>query len=293
VAEFISGASPDDLPPEVIVKAKELITDQLGVALASSMLPWNRKVLEYVQEMGVNGDAPVIGTAARTSLEYAALVNGTFGHGFELDDYCTPCGAHVGCVVLPAALAVANQLHASGRDFLTAFAIGAEIILRVGFALTVRGIAARGFHSTSVYGPFGAAAAAGKLLKLDKHAMTYALGIAGSHCSGTTEYDQTGGDIKRLHAGIAGMAGIRAALLAKRGFTAPPTVLEGKNGTLNAFSQRPEPAKLTEALGTDFYMLKTRIKPYACCGAIIPEIDAGIAEIDHMLSAKEKEILTV
>ena len=294
VAEFISGASRDDLPAEVITKTKELITDQLGVALASSILPWNRKVLEYVQETGVNGDAPVIGTAARTSLEYAALVNGTFGHGFELDDYCTPCGAHVGCVVLPAALAVANQLHASGRDFLTAFAIGAEIILRVGFALTVRGIAARGFHSTSVYGPFGAVAAVGKLLKLDKTAMTHALGIAGSHCSGTTEYDQTGGDIKRLHAGIAGMAGIRAALLAKRGFTAPPTVLEGKNGTLNAFSQRPEPAKLTDALGADFYMLKTRIKPYACCGAIIPEIDA-VRQIlqQHPVTPHEISSITV
>src|SRR6185369_10038619 len=132
----------------------------------------------------------------------------------------------------------------------------------------------RGFHSTSVYGPFGAAASAAKLLKLNPDEITYALGIAGSHCSGTTEYDQTGGDIKRLHAGIAGMAGIRAALLAKRGFTAPPTILEGKNGTLNAFSSSPEPEKLTESLGSEFFMLKTRIKPYACCGAIIPEIDA-------------------
>ena len=143
-------------------------------------------------------------------------MNGTFGHGFELDDYCTPCGAHVGCVVLPAALAVGAKVGATGTDFLAAFALGAETVIRVGFAFTVRGIAARGFHSTSVYGPFGAVAAAAKLLKLDKKSLTYAIGIAGSHCSGTTEYDQTGGDIKRLHAGIAGMAGIRGAYLAKK-----------------------------------------------------------------------------
>ena len=111
-------------------------------------------------------------------------------------------------------------------------------------------------------------------MRLNTEALTYAIGIAGSHASGTTEYDQTGGDIKRLHAGIAGMAGIRAARLAKSGFTAPPTILEGKNGTLNAFSQSPMVEKLTDALGSDFYMLLTRIKPYACCGAIIPEIDA-------------------
>jgi 2-methylcitrate dehydratase PrpD len=294
LAAFISQTSYDQLPPEVLEKSKELILDQLGVALASSMLPWNRKVLEYVQGMGINGDSRVIGTRYRTSIEYAALVNGTFGHGFELDDYCTPCGAHVGCVVLPAALAVAEKQGASGVDFLTAFALGAEMVLRIGFALTVRGIAARGFHSTSVYGPFGAVAAAAKLMQLDPRALTHAIGIAGSHASGTTEYDQTGGDIKRLHAGIAGMAGVRAALLAKSGFTAPPTILEGKNGILNAFSQSPMVEKLTEALGSGYYMLKTRIKPYACCGAIIPEIDA-LKEIlrENPIQANQIKSITV
>lgn len=294
LAAFVDQTKYEDLPQPVLAKTKEIITDQLGVALASSMLPWNRKVLEYVQAMDISGASRVIGTGYRSSIEYAALVNGTFGHGFELDDYCTPCGAHVGCVVLPAALAVAEQQNLTGKDFLTAVAIGAEVVLRVGFALTVRGIAARGFHSTSVYGPFGAAAAAAKLLRLKGDEITYALGIAGSHCSGTTEYDQTGGDIKRLHAGIAGMAGIRAALLAKRGFTAPPTILEGKNGTLNAFSHSPAVEKLTECLGTEFYMLKTRIKPYACCGAIIPEIDA-LKEIlhDHPIGVQQIKSITV
>src|ERR1043166_4325167 len=294
LAAFIARTRYDELPPEVLEKSKELILDQLGVALASSILPWNRKVLEYVQDMGISGDSSVIGTRYRTSIEYAALVNGTFGHGFELDDYCTPCGAHVGCVVLPAALAVAEQQGASGLDFLTAFALGAEMVLRIGFAVTVRGIAARGFHSTSVYGPFGAVAAAGKLMHLNAQALTHGIGIAGSHSSGTTEYDQTGGDIKRLHAGIAGMAGVRASLLAKRGFTAPPTILEGKNGILNAFSQSPMVEKLTEALGADFFMLKTRIKPYACCGAIIPEIDA-LKEIlrEHPVEANQIKSITV
>jgi 2-methylcitrate dehydratase PrpD len=274
LAEFLAKTNYQDLPGPVIEKTKELITDQLGVALASSTLPWNRKVLEYVQDMGINGGSRVVGTPYRTALEYAALVNGTFGHGFELDDYCTPCGAHVGCVVFPAALAVGAKVGATGAEFLGAFALGAETVIRLGFAFTVRGIAARGFHSTSVYGPFGAAGAAAKPLKLNKETFTYALGIAGSHCSGTTEYDQTGGDIKRLHAGMAGMAGIRAAYLAKKGFTAPPTILEGKNGSLKAFSSSPIVEKLTDSLGSDFLMHATRIKPYACCGAIIPEIDA-------------------
>jgi 2-methylcitrate dehydratase PrpD len=294
LAEFISKARYDDLPGRVIGKAKELILDQIGVALACSTLPWYRKVLEYVQDMGVPGDSPVFGHRYRTSIEYAALVNGTFGHGFELDDYCTPCGAHVGCVVFPAAFAMGEKLRVSGRDFLAAVAIGAETVIRVGFAMTVRGIAARGFHSTSVYGPFGSAAAAAKLLALDAQASNHALGIAGSHSSGTTEYDQTGGDIKRLHAGIAAMAGIRAALLARKGFTAPPTILEGKNGSLRAFSSSPSVEKLTDALGSDFCMLATRIKPYACCGAIIPQIDA-VRQIlkEHPVGPNEIKSITI
>jgi 2-methylcitrate dehydratase PrpD len=111
-----------------------LITDQLGVALASSTLPWNRKVLEYVQDMGIGGESRVIGTPYQTAPEYAALVNGTFGHGFELDDYCTPCGAHVGSVVFPAALAGA-KVGATGAEFLGVFALGAETVIRVGFCV--------------------------------------------------------------------------------------------------------------------------------------------------------------
>jgi 2-methylcitrate dehydratase PrpD len=292
LADFISRTRYEDLPAPVIEKAKQLITDQLGVALAGSTLSWNRKVLEYVQEMGVKGDLTVIGSRYRTSVEYAALINGTFGHGFELDDYCTPCGAHVGCVVIPPALAIAERGRISGREFLTAVALGAEILLRVGFALTVRGISARGFHSTSVYGPFGASAAAAKLLNLDKDRMTYALGIAGSHASGTTEYDQTGGDTKRLHAGMASMAGVRAAILAKNGFTSPPTVLEGKNGILNAFSGSPAPEKLTDGLGSEYCMLKNRIKPYACCGAIIPGVDA-MREILKQRAVRPDEVKSI
>src|SRR5215475_11128984 len=130
LAEFLAKTNYQDLPDAVIEKTKELIVDQLGVALASSTLPWNRKVLEYVQDMGVTGDSQVIGTSYRASLEYAAMVNGTFGHGFELDDYCTPCGAHVGCVVLPAALAVGAKVRATGTDLLAAFALGAETVIR-------------------------------------------------------------------------------------------------------------------------------------------------------------------
>ena len=124
LAEFLTKTNYQDLPAPVIEKSKELIIDQIGVALASSTLSWNRKVLEYVQDMGISGESQVVGTPYRTSLEYAALVNGTFGHGFELDDYCTPCGAHVGCVVFPAALAVGAKVGATGADFLGGLRLG-------------------------------------------------------------------------------------------------------------------------------------------------------------------------
>ena len=155
LAEFLAKTNYQDLPGPVIEKTKELITDQLGVALASSTLPWNRKVLEYVQDMGIAGESRVVGTSYRTALEYAALVNGTFGHGFELDDYCTPCGAHVGCVVFPAATRRrARKLRATGAEFLTAFALGAETVIRVGFAFTVRGHCGPGISFHQCVWPF-------------------------------------------------------------------------------------------------------------------------------------------
>jgi 2-methylcitrate dehydratase PrpD len=281
LADAVSRLGYADLPPDVVEKTKYVVLDQLGCQLACSGLPWNRIVYDYVRELGGAGRSSVVGHGLRTSAESAALVNGTFGHGFEIDDFHIRCLAHPGCVAVPAALAVAEGRGASGRDFIAAAALAAEVILRVGKASGYSSVVERGFHETSVQGPFGAAAGAGKLLGLDREKLLHGLSIAGSHASGTLEYAQTGGDVKRLHAGIAAAAGIRSALLAERGLTGPPTVLEGRRGVFQAFANAYDAGAAVDGLGESYHLLGIGFKAYCCMGLIHSQIDAVRELVDE------------
>lgn len=133
---------------------------------------------------------------------------------------------------------------------------------------------ARGLHPMSVSGPFGAAASAGKILKFDVELMLNGLSIAGSHSSGLMEYTQTGGNVKRVHAGMAASGGIRSAFLAQAGMTGPPTVLEGRSGFCRAFSDEYRPSDITDDLGKEFVVMETSLKRHCCCYQIQASIDA-------------------
>jgi 2-methylcitrate dehydratase PrpD len=264
LADFAYRTNYDDLPEEVIGMARKMVLDQLGGELASSVLPWNKKVLKYVEDLAIPSDqAGVVGYGLRTCSEYAAFANATFGHGFEVDDFAPKADAHPGCVAVPASLAVGEREHLSGKDLLTGVALASEVITRVGES-GMRWMLARGFHETCILGVFGAAAVAGKMLGLDPDQITNALSIAGSHASGTREFSQTGGDVKRVHAGLGANGGIRSALLARNGLTGPPTILEGKLGVLQSFGGQFTEDKLTEGLGDRYAMVWNGFKPYCC-----------------------------
>jgi 2-methylcitrate dehydratase PrpD len=204
----------------------------------------------------------------------SAFVNSVAGHGFEMDDYCTGTMAHPGCVAVPASLALAEEIDTDGSDFLLAAAIGFEVIIRMSLATMPSMLMERGFHHTSVLGVIGAAASSAKLLGLNANGTLMALGLAASEAGGIVEYAETGGDVKRLHAGFGSSNGIRAARLAAAGISAPPTSLEGRRGFLRAFSPMPNPQALTADLGERWELLdRLSIKPYCCAGAIHPAID--------------------
>jgi 2-methylcitrate dehydratase PrpD len=132
-------------------------------------------------------------------------------------------------------LALAQKQRVSGQELITAMIAGYEVGWRVGRALLPE-LMRRGYHAQSAIGVFIAAAAAGKILRLDAAQMTHALAIAGSHASGTMEYDQSGGEVKRLHNGMACCGGLRSAMLAQLGLTGPPTIFEGERGILKVMS---------------------------------------------------------
>lgn len=275
LAEYAVGLRFEDLPPAVIHKARTLVLDQVGLMMGLSILPWSRIICDYVRDWGDAPESTVAHHGMRIKAENAAFANASFGHGFEMDDLYFAGSSHPGCIVIPAALAIAERDGCSGREFLTAMVAGYEVMGRINAAITPSA-ALRGFHSaTSLTGPFGAAIATAKLRGLDAGRTLHALAIAGSHASGLTEYDQGGGSVKRMHAGMAAQGGMRAALLAERGLTGPATILEGKHGMLQAFTDRYRIEELTAGLGSDFRVVEgTAIKAYCACGGIHAAIDA-------------------
>src|ERR1700751_1381801 len=167
----------------------------------------------------------------------AALANGALAHAFELDSLTRPgAGAHPGATVLPPALAITQERGSDGRALIAAFVAGNEVMIRIGRA-TGHTNEARGFHAPGTTGPFGSAAAVGRLLRVDAPMMLNALGIAGSTSAGLLEFARsgTGAMVKRLHLGRAAESGIMAASLAADGFTGPSSVLEGEAGFLKVF----------------------------------------------------------
>jgi 2-methylcitrate dehydratase PrpD len=216
------------------------------------------------------------GGRARLRAADAALVNGTAVHAFELDDYHN-AKLHPGAVVIPAALAVAEELEASGEDIVKAIAAGYEVMIRSSLALDPSAARLRGWHLTGVCGPFGAAAACAVLLGFDAERTAWALGLAGTQGGGLWAFNADGAMSKRLHAGKAAHSGVLAAELARAGFTGPARIYEFHDGGfLKAYSDRSDPAPLTRELGRTWHLETLSVKPYACCGSTHAYIDAAL-----------------
>jgi 2-methylcitrate dehydratase PrpD len=235
LARFISDLSYRHIPAEAVARCRELLLDQLGCQLIGASVPWNQPVYQFVRNAKSGGPARIVKYGNEVPLDDAVLVNGTFAQGCELDDYYDQGGGHPGAATVPVIVALAQQQTVSGQELITAMVAGYEVGWRIGRALLPE-LMQRGYHAQSAVGVFIAAAAAGKILRLDPDRMTHALAIAGSHAGGTMEYDQSGGEVKRLHNGMACCGGLRSALLAEIGLTGPPTILEGERGILKVMS---------------------------------------------------------
>jgi 2-methylcitrate dehydratase PrpD len=266
LVEYLSALDPSDLPDEVVDRAKYLLLDYLGVAIRGSHEESSQPVYRMVERSGAAGPCTVLGTAIRTSAVYAALANGTAGHAIELDDTHQGGSLHPGAVMWPVAIALSERRPEvdAGRLF-TAVVAGYETAARLGMAVQPKIHYKLGWHPTATCGVFGAAITASKLLDLSVEQMLWAMGIAGSMAAGSLEFLATGAWTKRLHPGLAAKSGIEAALLAAEGFRGPETILEGHYGFLNGYSEEPIPELLTEGLGETFEILRTSVKPHACC----------------------------
>jgi 2-methylcitrate dehydratase PrpD len=225
----------EDLPPEVLFHARRCMLDTLGVQVRGATLPWVQPVYRYVRSLGGAKEATVTFHGDRLIAPYAAYANSVFAYSCELQHHGSYGSAHSGVIVVPTVLALGEKLASTGRDIITAMAVGYEVQGRLGLELFDR-VMKRHFHPQGLLGVFSSAAAAGKLLGLDEGQLAHAFAIAGSHASTIVEYDQAGGEVKRAHGAIALRNGIQLACLAGEGLTGPLTVFEGRRGVFAAFS---------------------------------------------------------
>lgn len=268
LGEFAYGLKYDGIPAGVRERAKYLILDAVGIAMASTRHEFAKCILAGIQEIAEPGDSPVIGLKARLGMRDAVLMNGALVHGLDYDDTHMKAVVHATAVTLPTALVVAARKGLSGEDLLTAYIVGMEAAIRIGEAANF-GFHHRGYHATGVVGHFAAALIAGKLLGLDAAQLATAQGIVGSTAMASQEFVEDGAWNKRLHPGWAGVAGIMAAGQAKHGYVAPGKPYEGRFGIfknhLAELESEVDYAAITDQLGERWATVESAIKPYPTC----------------------------
>lgn len=278
IAQIGENLKFEDLPERVVKNSKMFIMDLLGNIIASRHVDSSEICLASVKELG-DGEpvSTAIGCDYKTSPQLAALINGTFGHAFDMDDDHRYGTQHSSVVVFPAILALAEKYGKSGKDVLTAFAYGSEITIRLGECFEGQTYY-QGFHPTGTCGVFGATGGAAKLLGLDAEKITYALGLAGSQAAGLLEWKAQGTWSKRYQAGHPAMCGVISAIFAKNGYTAPTTVWDGQDGFVRAYSYHDiwNYEKIYDEFGKRWEMADTSIKVHACCRFSAPLADAGV-----------------
>lgn len=276
LAAFAAALRHEDLPAEAVRAAKRHLLDAIGVALGAAATGAGAQAVEMVRSWAGAREAGVIGHDFGAPAPAAALANGVLAHALDYDDTHVESVVHPSAFVMPSALAVAEEAEASGRDLIVGAVAGYEVATRIGAAAPGR-FHARGQHATGLCGPFGAAAAAGRLWGLDAGQIACAFGIAGSQSSGLLASLSDGSETKRLHAGWAAHGGIVAADLARRGFTGPTSVLEGPSGFFHAFlaGEEVDVGRLTRGLGTSWETTRIAIKPYPACHFLHALMDAA------------------
>ena len=295
VAQFASTLRYEAIPPEVRERLKLLILDALGCALYGAELEWCRILRRAIADK--DGSCAVWGTDERLSAPHAALANGTQVQSFELDDVHRAGVLHVGAVVLPALIAVAElRRNLSGREFIAAAAAGYEVGPRVGLCMGPEHIG-QGWHSGATVGVFAAAAAAARGLKLPVDKCVHALGIGGTQSAGLMAA-QYGAMVKRMHAGRAAQSGLYGGLLAEQGFTGIENVFEAEYGgfctTFSRSQDRFRLAELTAGLGKTWQTMGVALKFYACVGSNHTTLDALRAlQAKHRFAAGDVERVVV
>jgi len=229
LARWAASVRFEDLPEDIVASTKLRVMDVIGLALAGSETDFGRSVHAAALALSTPGPCRILGFGDRVGVTTAAFANGAFSQALEFDDTHNESIVHMSSPAVAATLALSEYTPVSGRDLITAIAIGNEISCRVG-SVSSGELHRRGFHPTGLFATFGVAYLASKILGLDAEKQARAAGIAGSFASGLLECWVDGTETKFLHPGWSAQSGITAALLARAGVTGPAQVFEGRFG---------------------------------------------------------------
>lgn len=295
LANWAAGVRYEDVPSTVIEMMKKCLLDTLGCAAAGSKRQEIKNIVNALYHPKESGEAQAWFLDAKVPMATALLINGTMNHAVELDDLHKPSKIHAGTVIVPSVLTVGASQGIDGKEFLTAMAVGYEVMLRTAIAIGVDSHRRRGWHGTATCGAFGAAAAIGHIMGLDGLQMANAFGLAGTSTGGLMAYTADGSMSKRYHAGMAAFHGYTAVISAKAGFTGPTLVLEAPDGGYaHAVSDQYNLNELVDGLGSFWHCAEMGHKFYACCGHIHQAIDCAIKlRKEHHIQPEEIEKILV
>ena len=300
ITEFVkhfTGTKYADLPSAAVESVKKEVLDSLATALGGSSKAGVGELVEMVKEWGGTPQSTVIAYGFKCPAPNAAQVNGTMIHALDYDDGHQVALVHIGCVAVSTAFAAAERMgKVSGKELITAIALGGDFMARLGLASKPGASAlASGWHPTTLFGFLGSAAIAGRIIGLDEEKMINALGLAYHQCGGAGSGVGDGALAKRMGPGLAAKAGLTSALMAERGITGERDPLEGRTGLFKTYMGGDyDPRILTADLGKRFEGENIGDKPYPCCGLTHACIDAALAlKVKHNIKVGNIKAITV
>lgn len=294
LAEEMVALTPDSLDADDHAQLAKLVLDHLGCGFRGATSPWGKAMRDWAAAYAGAGQAILFADGRKVPAPVAALVNGSAAHGLELDDTHDRSVSHPGAVVQAVAFAVAQARGNSGAEVLAAITAGYEVIGRVGAGTGANTIIEKGFHPTCLFGSFGAATAAARLMGLDAERMQRAWGLALSMAGGSMQFSQDakGTTVKRLHGGFSAQHGVLAAELAELGIDGPSQAFDGRYGLLNMFGDTPWPERLAPPANGVRAIHEISFKPYPCCRLFHSTLDA-LAEVSDGFAMSMDEVAEI
>jgi 2-methylcitrate dehydratase PrpD len=296
LARYMVESRDRNLPPDVAREAKHRILDTLGAIVSGAHLKPGEMAIRYVRGQGGTPEASVFTTNIRTSAVNAALANGMFGHADETDDFEPDTKAHPGCVVVPAAMAMAERENRSGMELLKAVVLGYDLCCRFLLALGADHVRATHRSAEGTSATMGSVAAAAALARLNEQGMRYALSYAAQQVSGLWSWTRDTEHVEKAFdfAGMGARNGVTAAIMVQTGFTGVPEVFEGEHNVLDALSTQPKPEEMVAGLGTRFFVKETAIKVFSVGYPIQAPLDAFLTlRRQHGLTAENVDRIIV